>query len=78
MNYRERLNPWAIVRIFPNMERISISRFRSRSDADGHLKFLRQQIPNASFEVIFDCQPSSAVKQSLDEQEQPQEVQLTS
>lgn len=79
MSYRERLNPWTIVRVLPDVEPISVGRFRSRSDADGHLKFLRQQIPNASFEVIFDGQPRSVLKQqSSVEQEQAQEVQLSS
>jgi hypothetical protein len=78
MSYKERLNPWTIVRILPDMKRVNVGRFRSRSDADGHLKFLRQQMPNASFEVVFDCQPSSDVKPLSDEQEQRKEVQLSS
>ena len=55
--YRARLNPWVIVRLLPNMQRIIVGRFRSRSDADGHLQCLRQLIPQASFVVVFDCQP---------------------
>jgi hypothetical protein len=39
------------------MQRIVVGRFRSRSDADGHLACLRQLIPNASFVVFFDPQP---------------------
>lgn len=78
MSYKERLNPWTIVRILPNTERVNVSRFRSRSDADGHLKFLRQQIPNAAFEVIFDCQRHASANSLTDEQEQPKEVQLSS
>jgi hypothetical protein len=57
MTYKERLTPWTIVRFLPDMQRTIVARFRHRSDADGHLQFLRQQIPNTSFEVIFDCQP---------------------
>jgi hypothetical protein len=34
-----------------------VGRFRSRSDADGHLRCLRQLIPHASFVVVFDLQP---------------------
>lgn len=52
--YRDRLHCWAIVRFLPKMQRVTIARFRSRSDADGHLQFLRQTIPNAEFEVMFD------------------------
>jgi hypothetical protein len=55
--YSARLNPWAIARLLPNMQRTIVARFRSRSDADGHLQCLRQLIPDASFVVVFDCQP---------------------
>ena len=55
--YQARLNPWAIARLLPNMQRIIVGRFRSRSDADGHLQCLRQLMPDASFVVIFDHQP---------------------
>lgn len=54
--YRERLNSWAIARLLPNMQRVIVGRFRSRSDAEGHLVRLRQLIPHASFAVVFDCQ----------------------
>lgn len=55
--YQARLNSWAIARLLPNMQRIIVARFRSRSDADGHLQCLRQLIPDAFFVVVFDCQP---------------------
>lgn len=55
--YQARLNSWAIARLLPNMQRTIVARFRSRSDADGHLQCLRQLIPDASFVVVFDCQP---------------------
>jgi hypothetical protein len=51
-----RLYPWAIARLLPNMQRTIVGRFRSRSDADGHLPCLRQLIPHGSFVVVFDCQ----------------------
>ena len=62
MSYKERLTPWTIVRLLPDMQRVTVGRFRSRSDADGHIRFLRQQIPYGSFEVIFDSQPPVEVK----------------
>jgi hypothetical protein len=55
--YQARLHPWAIARLLPNMQRIIVGRFRSRSDADGHLQCLRQLIPQASFVVVFDLEP---------------------
>ncbi len=55
--YLKQLNPWAIACLLPNCQRTIVGRFRSRSDADGHLQCLRQLIPHASFIVVFDCQP---------------------
>jgi hypothetical protein len=55
--YLKQLNPWAIARLLPNCQRTIVGRFRSRSDADGHLQCLRQLIPHASYVVVFDCQP---------------------
>ncbi|MDZ7958169.1 MAG: hypothetical protein RMY34_09745 [Aulosira sp. DedQUE10] len=37
------------------------ARFRTRSDADGHLQRLRQLIPDARFMVVFDCQREEVV-----------------
>ncbi|HLP88558.1 MAG TPA: hypothetical protein VK184_08215 [Nostocaceae cyanobacterium] len=59
--YKQRLNPWAIARLLPNMQRVIVGRFRSRSDAEGYLRCLRQLIPVASFVVVFDCQQEEAV-----------------
>lgn len=55
--YQSRLYPWVIARLLPNMQRTIVGRFRSRSDADGHLRCLRQLIPHTSFAVVFDLQP---------------------
>ncbi len=59
--YKERLNSWAIARLLPDTQREIVARFRSRSDADGYIQHLRQEIPNASFVVVFDCQREEAV-----------------
>lgn len=56
VSYKERLNNWAIARLLPNMQHTIVGRFRSRSDAEGHLQCLRQLMPDVSFEVVFDCQ----------------------
>jgi hypothetical protein len=58
--YKERLNPWAIARLLPNMQRVIVGRFRTRPDAEGHLRCLRQLIPGASFVMVFDCQNEEA------------------
>ena len=56
VSYKDRLNNWAIARLLPNMQHTIVGRFRSRSDADGHLQCLRQLMPDVSFVVVFDCQ----------------------
>jgi hypothetical protein len=52
--YRERLNSWAIARLLPNLKSQIVARFRSHSDADGHLKSLQQRLPDSQFVVMFD------------------------
>ncbi|MGH1395440.1 MAG: hypothetical protein ACRAVC_15610 [Trichormus sp.] len=59
--YKERLNPWAITRLLPDMQRVTVARFRSRSDADGHVQLLRQLIPDGIFTVVFDSQREEVV-----------------
>ncbi|NJN59659.1 MAG: hypothetical protein HC879_20335 [Leptolyngbyaceae cyanobacterium SL_5_9] len=56
MTYRERLTCWAVVRLLPSMQRIVVARFRSRSDADGHLQVLQRMLPTAQFKVVFDLE----------------------
>ncbi|AUT01098.1 hypothetical protein CLI64_12175 [Nostoc sp. CENA543] len=50
------LNSWVITRLLPNMQRINVASFRSRSHAEVYLRNLRQLIPDADFVMIFDCQ----------------------
>jgi hypothetical protein len=59
--YKERLNSWAVARLLPDMQRVIVARFRSRSDADGHLQLLRQLIPDGCFVVVFDYQREESV-----------------
>ncbi|KAM3097143.1 hypothetical protein ACKFKG_09160 [Phormidesmis sp. 146-35] len=56
VTYRERLKCWVIVRLLPRMQRVVVDRFHKRADADGHMYFLRQQIPDGTFVVMFDVQ----------------------
>lgn len=48
MTYIEKLNPWCIVRHFPNMQHQIVARFRRRSDAEAHSQALHRLIPNAT------------------------------
>jgi hypothetical protein len=61
ITYKKRLNAWAIARSVSDMERVIVARFRSRSDADGYLRHLRQEIPNSTFEVVVDYQQDESV-----------------
>ncbi|MBD2563140.1 MULTISPECIES: hypothetical protein [Nostoc] len=53
MTYLERLSPWCIVRLLPNMQNQIVARCRRRSDAEAHLQVLRRLIPGVSFTLIF-------------------------
>jgi hypothetical protein len=57
MTYLERLNPWCIIRLFPNMRTLIVGRFRRRVDAEGHLRILKQMIPSVPYEIVFDVMP---------------------
>ena len=54
MTKKQCLKPWAVARQLPNLKWLIISRYRSRSDADGYLLLLRQRVPNLQFKVVFD------------------------
>jgi hypothetical protein len=54
MTYKQSLKPWAVARQLPNLQWLIIARYRSRSDADGHLVLLHQRVPNIQFKVVFD------------------------
>ena len=48
------LKPWAVARLLPDLKWVIIARYRSASDANGHLLLLRQRVPNIQFKVVFD------------------------
>ncbi len=54
MTYQERLKLWVVVRLLPSLQWAIVGRYRSRSDADGHLQLLQQRVPNIKFKVVFD------------------------
>jgi hypothetical protein len=55
MPYKDCLNKWLVVRLLPNMQRITVAQFFKHSDADGYLRIIRQLIPNAQFVVVFNA-----------------------
>ncbi len=54
MTYKDRLNPWCIIRPISTVQMRIVARFRRRSDAEGHLKILKQLMPDVPFEIMFD------------------------
>jgi hypothetical protein len=54
MAYKDSLKPWAVARQGQNLQWTIIARYKSRSDAEGHLLLLRQRVPNLEFKVVFD------------------------
>ncbi|NEO92528.1 MAG: hypothetical protein F6K63_19700 [Moorea sp. SIO1G6] len=54
MTYSERLHPWVVIRLLPQMQRVVVARFRNRSDAEGHLWALKRLMPDAEFIIVFD------------------------
>jgi hypothetical protein len=54
MAYKDSLKPWAVARLGANLQWTSIARYKSRSDADGHLSLLRQRVSDLEFKVVFD------------------------
>jgi hypothetical protein len=55
MPYKQRLNRWLVVRLLPNMQRITVAEFFRHSDADGYLRIVRQLIPKAQFAIVFNA-----------------------
>ena len=57
MSYKDKLNPWCIIRPVSHVQMRIVGRFRRRVDAEGHLRILKQLIPNVPFEIMFDVTP---------------------
>ncbi len=53
---RASLFPWTIVRLLPNLQKITVGRFRRRSDAEGHLQVLQRLMPLARFAIVFEVE----------------------
>ncbi|MBD0336737.1 MAG: hypothetical protein ICV62_14710 [Cyanobacteria bacterium Co-bin13] len=60
--YREALSPWCIVRLLPQMQRITIARFRRRNDADAHMRVLRRLIPQGTYVILFNGAVASSTQ----------------
>ncbi|MBE9138819.1 hypothetical protein IQ254_16730 [Nodosilinea sp. LEGE 07088] len=67
MTYRDSLYSWHIVRLLPQFQRVTVARFRSRSQAENHIKVLRRLMPTAAFVIVFDppASPKTASCEAL-------------
>ncbi|PSB35779.1 hypothetical protein [Stenomitos frigidus] len=54
MVYLERLQPWCIIRLLPNMQHLVVVRLRRRHEAEAYLKSLRWLNPTIGYEIVFD------------------------
>ncbi len=70
MSYLERLNPWCIIRPFPDMRSLIVGRFRRRVDAEGHLRILKQLMPTVPFAIAFDMPPEQTDGEDIQEAHQ--------
>lgn len=53
-SYRDRLQHWALVKHPESGQPQVVGRFHKRTDAEGHLSFMKRYAIGASFSVIFD------------------------
>jgi len=54
MSYQQRLNPWVVNKLLPNLKQLTVSRFRRRNEAEAYLKALQQMQPQSQFALLFD------------------------
>jgi hypothetical protein len=54
MPYKDRLESWAVIRLLPKMQRVTVARRCTASDAEGYCQILRRLEPDAKFIVVFD------------------------
>ncbi|MER3434132.1 MAG: hypothetical protein C4288_12060 [Leptolyngbya sp. ERB_1_1] len=53
-SYRDRLYPWSIVCLLPDMQRSTVSRHRTRTQAEEHLKALYRFSRSFQYTIVFD------------------------
>ena len=69
--YRDRLQPWHLIRHLPNCQRLTVARFARRRDAESYLNALRRLMPAVPHTIVF----VNAVS-VLDENSVPIQTQL--
>jgi hypothetical protein len=51
--YRDRLQPWHLIRHLPNCQRLTVARFTRRRDAESYLNALRHLMPAVPHTIVF-------------------------
>ncbi len=51
--YRDRIQPWHLIRHLPNCQRLTVARFTRRRDAESYLNALRRLMPAVSHTIVF-------------------------
>jgi hypothetical protein len=54
MTYQQKLSPWVIHKMMPNLKQMTVNRFRRRGEAEAYLRALKQMNPHAQFALTFD------------------------
>lgn len=65
MTYQKKLSPWIIVRTQPDQQPITVGRYRRRTDAEGHVRALKQMIPNIELAIIFESGQTAVTKDTV-------------
>lgn len=53
-DYCNRLHPWCIIRLLPNVQRTVVARFRKCSEIEAHCSALQRLNPDADYAIVFD------------------------
>jgi hypothetical protein len=56
MSYQDSLRPWVIYQLLPNCQRLTVDRFRHRSEADNYLQVLQRLQPQAEYAIVFEME----------------------
>jgi hypothetical protein len=51
--YRDRLQPWWVIRHLPNCQQSTVARFTRRRDAESYLNALRRLMPAVPHTIVF-------------------------
>ena len=65
MTYQKKLSPWIIVRTQPEQQPITVGRYRRRTDAEGHVRVLKQMIPDIELAIIFESGRTTVTKDTV-------------